>query len=255
MSENNHQKGQIYSLLGTRKHVGAQIRIQYYLATVIKMGRGARRPYDCSKQDQHALDRHYTGSCPSFSPSCTLLLLCKTTSRAGSSSVHCHRLAARRHTRGLKKGRGVAIEYKRQELVLLRFPWKWRSINELAQARKGAPSHQVWLGFVVLFRMYMLLCVFFVIRISVQQKSLQISEKMFALNKYFDTLPNTPLGLGVRGDGSLEQALPVLLAAAAAPKLPCQTFAFPSRKSTPASKGKFDTDQFQWTHEQLQHNM
>jgi len=39
---------------------------------------------------------------------------------------------------------------------------------------------------------------------------------MFALNKYFDTLPNTPLGLGVRGDGSLEQALPVLLAAAAA---------------------------------------
>jgi len=70
-------------------------------------------------------------------------------------------------TRGDSKGRGVAIEYKRQELVLLRFPWKWRPINELAQARKGAPSHHVWLGFVVLFRMYMLLCVFFVIRISV----------------------------------------------------------------------------------------
>ena len=36
--------------------------------------------------------------------------------------------------------RGMAIEYKRQELVLLHLPLKWRPINELARARKGAPS-------------------------------------------------------------------------------------------------------------------
>jgi len=72
---------------------------------------------------------------------------------------------------GTERGGGVAIEYKRQELVLLRLPWKWRPINELAQARKGAPSRQAWLGFVVFFlekgMIYMLLFVCFVLRISV----------------------------------------------------------------------------------------